>query len=265
MARQTTNRKTKDQNSRNSKSASSSILFLIVLILVIVVLALAFKDPLTNLVLSDSSPSPEPSTTNPSPIPSPQVSSSPDLVIIDGAPSQSPAQTSPEAPQASRNPQSSEKPSNAPIPKPIPQDTSKLRSSYIYMIRVQDSGTLSLEKTSRTLDFGDSPLVNTLNVLLKGPDSNEINSGLVSMIPNGTRLLSAWVTDGTAFLNFSENFMFNPLGSEGLTAQLRQVIWTACEFPTVKSVQILIEGKKTDYLGGDNVYVGEALSKRAFN
>ena len=75
--------------------------------------------------------------------------------------------------------------------------------------------------------------------------------------------LKAWVQDSVAYLNFSESFMFNPLGGDGLRAQVRQVVWVATEFPTVRSVQILIEGKKVQYLGGDNVAVGQPLTRQS--
>ena len=45
-------------------------------------------------------------------------------------------------------------------------------------------------------------------------------------------------------MDFNESFRFNPQGLEALNAQLRQVVYAATEFPSVKEVQVLIEGKK---------------------
>lgn len=131
----------------------------------------------------------------------------------------------------------------------------------MYFTRVQDDGSLVVEKKTRQIRFGESPLSASLNALLKGPNSEELNDGLISMVPGGTVLLSAWVRDGVAFLNFNENFMFNPLGTDGMRAQVRQVVLSATEFPTVSSVQILIEGKKVNYLGGDGVAAGKPISR----
>jgi germination protein M len=45
-----------------------------------------------------------------------------------------------------------------------------------------------------------------------------------------------------------------------LLAQLQQVVLTATQFSTVDAVQILIDGRTVDYLGGDGVYVGRPLT-----
>jgi len=96
--------------------------------------------------------------------------------------------------------------------------------------------------------------------LLKGPSPAESGEGLSSLIPAGSRLLSAEVRDGTAYLNFNENFMFNENGAEGYIYQLRQVVYTATEFPTVQRVQILIEGRRLEYLG-ENIPIGSPVSR----
>ena len=85
----------------------------------------------------------------------------------------------------------------------------------------------------------------------------------MTLIPSGTKLLSAKVTDGVAYLNFNENFERNPDGVEGYIYSLMQVVYTATSFSTVKSVQFLIEGQKKDYLG-DGQWIGSPLSRYSF-
>ena len=116
-------------------------------------------------------------------------------------------------------------------------------------------------RIERQLDLRDTPLGVSLQTLLKGPSTQELAEGLVSLIPPGSVLRSAWVRDGIAFLNFNEEFMFNPFGSQGLKAQLRQVVYTATEFSTVRGVQILIDGQTRQFLGGDNIAIGEVLNR----
>jgi germination protein M len=77
-------------------------------------------------------------------------------------------------------------------------------------------------------------------------------------------LISAYVRDGTAFLNFNEAFMYNKYGIEGYAGQLRQIVYSATAFSTVRDVQILIEGRVVDYLGGEGVYIGKPLSRTSF-
>ncbi len=113
------------------------------------------------------------------------------------------------------------------------------------------------------IDDTQSPLTFTIEALLKGPSLSERSHGMSSLIPEGSRLISATVKDGIAYLDFNENFQFNPLGTDGYQAQLQQIVYTATEFPSVQSVQILIEGKKIDYLH-EGIYVGNPLSRESF-
>ena len=88
--------------------------------------------------------------------------------------------------------------------------------------------------------------------------------GCVGFIPKGTKLLSAGVTDGVAYLNFNDAFEFNEEGGEGSRFQMMQVVYTATAFSTVNSVQILIEGKKQEYLGSEGFWIGSPLSRSSF-
>lgn len=153
----------------------------------------------------------------------------------------------------------------------IPQveDTSEegarnLRNARLYFIDVDDEGTIRLQGVIRPVYYIDAPLTETIKALLGGLLPSELNQELITLIPEDTRLLSATVREGTAFLNFNEDFKFNTLGSEGLRAQLEQIVFTATEFSSVKNVQILIEGKKQDYLGPEGVFIGKPLNRNSF-
>ena len=129
----------------------------------------------------------------------------------------------------------------------------------LYYIRVSGDGRILAEAVDRTIRYESSPLTRTMEALIAGPSSDDLNRGLLSLIPSDAQLLSARVASGVAFLNFNEAFRFNPMGLEGLLAQLQQVVLTATQFSTVDAVQILIDGQIVPYLGGDGVYVGEPL------
>jgi spore germination protein GerM len=133
----------------------------------------------------------------------------------------------------------------------------------LYFVRIDDDGTVIRQEVKRSIPSSDSPLTDALNALLSGPNAEELNKGLLSLIPQGTRLLSVKVRGSTATVNFSEEFMFNPMGIEGYVGQLKQVIWTATAFSTVQDVQIIIEGRKLDYLGGEGVFIGLPLSRNS--
>jgi len=157
----------------------------------------------------------------------------------------------------------------APVPETPPENaaaagTDQTRETRVYFVKVNAEGLISLKSVSRNIDFSKSPLTQTINALIGGPLSDEINKGSLTLIPEGTRLLSARVEAGTAYLNFNEAFRFNPLGREGYLAQLKQIVYTSTEFPSIKNVQIMIEGVIREYLGGEGFYIGEPLSRDSF-
>jgi spore germination protein GerM len=140
-----------------------------------------------------------------------------------------------------------------------------IRYANIYLVAVREDGEIRLQAVTREVRFDDSPLRETLLELLKGQSGGELSQGLRSQIPSETALLNVYVRDDTAFIDFSESFRFNPLGQEGLEAQLKQVVYTTLEFSNIKNVQILIEGKVRRYLGPEGIFIGQPLSTESFS
>lgn len=138
------------------------------------------------------------------------------------------------------------------------------RVAVLYLVRVDEDGAISRHEVKRTVAASDSPMTDSLEALMRGPNTDELNRGFISLIPSEARLISAQVRGSTAYLNFSEAFMYNRYGIEGYAGQLKQIVYTATGFSTVKDVQILIDGQKRDYLGGDGVYIGKPLSRASF-
>ena len=137
----------------------------------------------------------------------------------------------------------------------------RMRKSAVYFVEVSEEGKISLKQIIRPVYYEDSPLTETLQVLLQGLTTEELNQGLISLIPKETQLKRVWIRDGIAFLDFTEALRFNQFGSEGLKAELQQIVFTATEFQTVRAVQILINGEQTDYLSTEGIYVGEPLTR----
>jgi spore germination protein GerM len=132
----------------------------------------------------------------------------------------------------------------------------------MYFIQIDKDGAIFQTRVSRKITLSDSPMQDSLNALLAGPSAEEKRRGLVSLIPGNTRLLSVMVRGATAYVSFSEEFQYNTYGVEGYAAQLRQIVFTATEFPTVQDVQILIEGRRVDYLG-EGIWIGSPVSREA--
>lgn len=140
------------------------------------------------------------------------------------------------------------------------------QSEYqLCFVFIDGDGSVTRKIIKRSVPKSDSPLTNSINLLLKGPDTTKsAEKNCMTLIPSGTKLLSAKVSDGVAYLNFNENFEINSYGVEGYIHQLEQVVYTATAFSTVKSVQFLIEGEKRDYLGSEGQWIGSPLSRSSF-
>ncbi|HUX38790.1 MAG TPA: GerMN domain-containing protein [Rectinemataceae bacterium] len=140
----------------------------------------------------------------------------------------------------------------------------KGRPATLYFVRIDDDGVIVRQNVRRMIAASDTPLKDALDALIAGPDDQELGQHLVSLIPSGTKLLGVRVQGTTAVINLSEPFMYNHYGIEGYAGQLKQIVYTATAFPTVHDVQILIDGERHDYLGGEGVYIGKPLSRNSF-
>ena len=147
---------------------------------------------------------------------------------------------------------------------PLPKPSLPLRDVSLCFVVIDSDGSVSRKIVTRRLSKSASPMTDALNALLAGPLPEEQSKNCMTLIPSGTKLLGATVKDGVATLNFSESFEFNSVGVEGYIAQLMQIVYTATEFPTVKSVQFLIEGRRKDYLGSEGQWIGSPLTRSGF-
>ncbi|MDR0540193.1 MAG: GerMN domain-containing protein [Spirochaetaceae bacterium] len=135
-----------------------------------------------------------------------------------------------------------------PAVQPLPVSPN-IRERTLWFVVVDGGGGIFLKPVKRSLPAAAAPLVEVITSLLTGPDSAESASGLTTLIPPGAKLINARIQGNTAILNFNESFLFNSYDAEGYYAQLRQIVWTATEFPNVRNVQILIENRKVEFLG----------------
>ena len=146
--------------------------------------------------------------------------------------------------------------------KPAATGTTELQLCFV---NIDGDGAVVRQVIKRKVPKSDSPLTTAINLLLQGPDTTKsAERNCMTLIPAGTKLLSAKVSGGVAYLNFNENFEINTYGVEGYIHQLEQIVYTATAFSTVNSVQFLIEGQKRDYLGSEGQWIGSPLSRSSF-
>jgi spore germination protein GerM len=184
-------------------------------------------------------------------------------VIIEPAPlpvTQQIPQAEPERPAAPSVTQPATQQQTQPPPPPPP---AQLRERAIYFTHVGADGQILQSRVVRRLPVSETPMQDALNIMLTGPSTDEVGRGILNLIPANTRILAATVRGSTAYISFSEDFLFNTFGVEGYVAQLRQIVWTVTEFPNVRDVQILIEGRRMDFLG-EGIWIGSPISRQSF-
>lgn len=94
---------------------------------------------------------------------------------------------------------------------------------------------------------GDNKVALAMQELVKGPQSADH----YPTIPPGTKLLGAWVEDGVAYVNFSQELIDKHWGGdtdEVLTVY--SIVNTATEIEGIVAVQILVEGATRSTIAG---------------
>jgi spore germination protein GerM len=94
----------------------------------------------------------------------------------------------------------------------------------------------------------DNILYSAIDLLLNPPPYLK---GVSSPLPKGTRLISAEVKGDIAYLNFSRELKENfSGGSTNEMLVVYGIVNTACSINGIKRVQILVEGKIIESIGG---------------
>lgn len=102
----------------------------------------------------------------------------------------------------------------------------------------------------------------TIEELIRGP---ETESGLSPVIPAGTRCLSVKLDQGTLTVDFSRELRdHHSGGSTGEALTIGGIVHSLSALPGVEQVQILIEGKSGESIGG-HVVLSEPLQASYLN
>lgn len=140
--------------------------------------------------------------------------------------------------------------------KPATKAQAEQQSFVVYRAAADGSETLLPEKFS-VADNGKSPMENALQYLVATKPGDAKYSDVV---PIGTKVLGLKVENGTAFADFSKEIVKKGQGSYEEMMLCYAIVNTLTEFPEVKQVQILVEGKKVVSLGG-HMDVEEPLTR----
>jgi germination protein M len=123
-------------------------------------------------------------------------------------------------------------------------------------------GSLVMVRRPAAPGSRDARLEAALRALLAGPSPEERKRGLVSEIPPDTSLRDAHVDGRVAVVDLTAPFAGGG-GSTSMLARVWQVVYTATQVPGVDAVQILVEGRRVQALGGEGLLIGAPLRRPA--
>lgn len=152
----------------------------------------------------------------------------------------------PSSTESTQNAPASDVPANKLIKETTPKEQSNPKGEVAVKVYFPDENGLKLLPETRQVS-GDDPYMGAVESLLTGTKQK----GEVAIIPKETRLRSLHVKDGVATVDFSDDIVKKFTGgSTGEELMVGSIVDTLTEFPEIKSVRFLIEGKKVDSIAG---------------
>ncbi len=102
----------------------------------------------------------------------------------------------------------------------------------------------------------------TLRYMIKGgPVLSQIaGTDLEPVLPNGTEIIDMAINEGVARVNFTEEFLKYET-KEQEKQIVEAVVWTLTEFPTIESVQFMVEGHLLDAMPVGGTSLTEPVSR----
>ena len=135
------------------------------------------------------------------PVSQPQVNDGEALPVP--PPAEKPVETTP---TGIREKSPSVKTKTTETPPPVVVKETKINLCFV---NIDADGTVSRKEVTRSLPHTDMPLTDAIKALLGGPNVEETGKDCMTLIPSGTKLLSASIKNNIAYLNFNDEFEFN--------------------------------------------------------
>jgi germination protein M len=102
-----------------------------------------------------------------------------------------------------------------------------------------------------------------IQALLVGPSPAELESGLRSAIPAGTKLLGISIKNGVATVDLTSQYQSGG-GSLAMKARLTQVVYTLTQFPTVRAVLFHLDGEPVNVFSGEGIVLDHPVGRKDY-
>lgn len=121
----------------------------------------------------------------------------------------------------------------------------------------------SLFVTERTEQFRPQVGVIAVTTLLGGPSAVERAAGVTTSIPDGTHVNGLAIENGVATVDLSREFESGG-GTASMMMRLAQLTNTLTQFPTVKGVDLQLDGQPVQVFGGEGIVLDHPMTRETF-
>jgi len=117
----------------------------------------------------------------------------------------------------------------------------------IVLYRVPTDGTQYLLPETKSIKVAENDFaLATLKALVETLPNDKT---MQNIFPKGTKVLGVDVKNGIAVVNFSKEFAAKTEGEYATVMMVNAVVNTLTQYPEIKKVRILVEGRKIEVLG----------------
>jgi len=182
----------------------------------------------------------------------PVVPSSPEPSVAQGSPDLTPAPSAEPSEEPTSEPSGPAASPGSPSANPssAPGGTTIVRAYFWLGVSPNADGPVAV---LREIPATKSVATAAMNALLAGPNLIEGRNQITSSVPDGTQLLGLTIDGGVATVDLSGEFASGG-GGDAYQQRLGQVVYTLTQFPSLKGVNLRIDGsgdanvlKRTDY------------------
>ena len=143
------------------------------------------------------------------------------------------------------------------------KNTYKINSKdfIIYLAALDKEYELYLAKKVEKIDYTDSPIFAVISFLINYKPKDPY----LNLIPEGTKLLGAWIKNKVLYLDFNKAFLNNKNGLKSIEIQIYQIVNTAMQFEQISGVRFLIEGNTKKYYSDEGFLLDITFKQKSFD
>jgi len=138
----------------------------------------------------------------------------------------------------------------SPSPQPTATTGGGTTTVLVYFLRGEKLGTAE-RRVPETRAVAQA----AMTALCGGPTRAERAAGLGTAVPAGTELLGVSIDGTTATVDLSGEYASGG-GSLSMMARVAQVVYALTQFKTVRAVELMLDGKPLEALGGEGIMLG---------